>query len=91
MNSSSSSANTVSTVRGCDPAIPQGTLDHTTPEAYGWLVFITVFSIITCPLTIVLNALVIAYQSVIVTTKHRLNTNTNIALACLSTTDLAWE
>ena len=34
MNSSSSSTNTVSTVRGCDPAIPQGTLDHTTPEAY---------------------------------------------------------
>ena len=87
MNSSSSSTNTVSTVRGCDPAIPQGTLDHTTPEAYGWLVFITVFSIITCPLTIVLNALVI----IAVTTKHRLNTNTNIALACLSTTDLAWE
>ena len=85
MNSSSSSANTVSTVRGCDPAIPQGTLDHTAPEAYGWLVFIAVFSIITCPLTIVLNALVI----IAVTTKHQLNTNTNIALACLSTTDLA--
>ena len=85
MNSSSSSANTVSTVRGCDPAIPQGTLDHTTPEAYGWLVFITVFSIVTCQLTIVLNALVI----IAVTTKHRLNTNSNIALACLSTTDLA--
>ena len=31
------------------------------------------------------NALVI----IAVTTKHRLNTNTNIALACLSTTDLA--
>ena len=85
MNSSSASTNAVSTVRGCDPAIPQGTLDHTTPEAYGWLVFITVFSIITCPLTIVLNALVI----IAVTTKHRLNTNSNIALACLSTTDLA--
>ena len=84
MNSSSASTNAISTVRGCDPAIPQGTLDHTTPEAYGWLVFIAVFSIITCPLTIVLNALVI----IAVTTKHRLNTNTNIALACLSTTDL---
>ena len=72
MNSSSASTNTVSTVRRCDPVIPQGTLDHTTPEAYGWLVFITVFSIITCPLTIVLNALVI----IAVTTKHRLNTNT---------------
>ena len=72
MNSSSASTNTVSTVRGCDPAILQGTLDHTTPEADGWLVFITVFSIITCPLTIVLNALVI----ITVTTKHRWNTNT---------------
>ncbi|XP_068697623.1 histamine H2 receptor-like [Montipora foliosa] len=85
MNSSSASANAASTVRGCDPAIPQGTLDHTTPEAYCWLVFITVVNIITCPLTTVLNALVI----IAVATKHRLNTNTNIALACLSTTDLA--
>ena len=72
MNSSSASTNTVSTVLGCDPAILQGTLDYATPEADGWLVFITVFSIITCPLTIVLNALVI----ITVTTKYRWNTNT---------------
>ena len=84
MNSSSAS-DVASTVRGCEPVIPQGTLDHTNTEACGWLIFTAVFSIITCPVTTVLNALVI----IAVKTQHRLKTNTNIALACLSTTDLA--
>ena len=70
---------------GCVPPISQGTLDETSSEAYGWLVFIAVISIITCPLTAVMNALVI----LAVKTIHRLKTKTNIALACLSTTDLA--
>ena len=70
---------------GCVPPISQGTLDETSSEAYGWLVFIAVISIITCPFTAVMNALVI----VAVKTIHRLKTKTNIALACLSTTDLA--
>ena len=70
----------------CDPMIPQGTLDQkNTPEAYGWLIFIAVISIITCPLTAVMNALII----IAVKTKHRLKTKSNISLACLSTTDLA--
>ena len=70
----------------CDPMIPQGTLDQkNTPEAYGWLIFIAAISIITCPLTAVMNALII----IAVKTKHRLKTKSNISLACLSTTDLA--
>ena len=70
----------------CDPMIPQGTLDQkNTPEAYCWLIFIAVISIITCPLTAVMNALII----IAVQTKHRLKTKSNISLACLSTTDLA--
>ena len=70
---------------GCVPPISQGTLDETSSEAYGWLVFIAVISIITCPFTAVMNALVI----LAVKTIHRLKTKTNTALACLSTTDLA--
>ncbi|CAH3163440.1 unnamed protein product, partial [Porites evermanni] len=64
-----------------------GTLDETSSEAYGWLVFIAVISIITCPFTAVMNALVI----LAVKTIHRLKTKTNMALACLSTTDLVME
>ena len=71
---------------GCDPIIPHGTLDpKNTPEAYGWLVFIAVISAITCPLTAFMNALII----IAVKTKRRVRTKSNIALACLSTTDLA--
>ena len=40
MNSNATSQ-VAKTVRGCE-VIPLGTLDHTTQEAYGWLVFITV-------------------------------------------------
>ena len=69
----------------CNPAILHGFHDETTMWAYGWLIFIAVINIITCPLTAVMNALVI----IAVKTKHRLKTKSNIALACLSTTDLA--
>lgn len=68
----------------CDPAIPYGFLDETTMWAYGWLIFIVLINIVACPLAAVMNALVI----IAVNTKHRLKTRSNIALACLSTTDL---
>ena len=67
----------------CDPAIPYGFLDETTMWAFGWLIFIAVINIVACPVTAVMNALVI----IAVKTKHRLKTKSNIALACLSTTD----
>ena len=85
MNSTAAS-DTARIALGCDPIIRHGTLDpKATPEAYGWLVFIAVISAITCPLTIVMNALII----IAVKTKPRVKTKSNIALACLSTTDLA--
>ena len=68
----------------CDPAIPYGFLDETTMWADGWLIFIAVINIVACPLTAVMNALVI----IAVKTTHRLKTKSNIALACLWTTDL---
>ena len=64
-------------------AIPLGTLNHTTQEAYGWLVFITVTTIITCPISTGLNTLIM----IVVKTEHRVKTKSNIELACLSSTD----
>ena len=64
-------------------AIPLGTLDHTTQEAYSWLVFITVTTIITCPISTGLNTLIM----IVVKTEHRVKTKSNIELACLSSTD----
>ena len=85
MNSTAAS-DTARIPLGCDPIIPHGTLDpKNTPQAYGWLVFIAVISAITCPLTIVMNALII----IAVKTKPRVKTKSNIGLAYLSTTDLA--
>ena len=80
MNSNATSQ-VARTVRGCG-VIPLGTLDHTTQEAYGWLVFITVISLITCPITTGLNTLI----TITVKTKHRVKTKSNIALASLSST-----
>ena len=85
MNSTAASGTARIALR-CDPIIPHGTLDpKNTPEAYGWLVFIAVISAITCPHTVVMNALII----ITVKTKPRVKTKLNIALSCLSTTDLA--
>ena len=81
MNSNATSQ-VARTVRGCE-VIPLRTLDHTTQEAYGWLVFITVISLITCPITTGLNTLLM----IAVKTKHRVKAKSNIALACLSSTD----
>ena len=64
-------------------AIPLGTLNHTTQEAYGWLVFITVTTIITCPISTGFNTLIM----IVVKTEHRVKTKSNIELACLSSTD----
>ena len=82
MNSSSAS-DAAMTVHGCDQAISQGSLDHTTPEAYAWLVYVTFINIITSPITFSLNALII----IAVKTKHRVKTKSNLAIACLSSTD----
>ena len=54
-----------------------------TGEAFAVLVFITVASIITCPLTTILNVLII----ICVKTKSVLRTKSNITLACLAITD----
>ena len=60
------------------------------PEAYfpvnfyGFLISAMVLDFVTCPFNIVLNTLVIAA----VKTKRRLQTHTNILLACLGFTDL---
>ena len=81
MNSSETSE-TARTGRECS-LTPQGTVNDISSEVYCWLVFITVISIITCPVTTVLNALII----VAVKTKNQVRTKSNIALACLSSTD----
>lgn len=60
-----------------------GKLDDTTSEAYAFVVFLVAISIITCPVTISSNVLVV----VAVETKARLKTNSNILLACLAVTD----
>ena len=61
-----------------------GKLDETaTSGAYIVLVFLIILSILTCPLTIALNVLVI----IAVKTKPRLRTNSNIVLGCLAVTD----
>ena len=81
MNSSETSE-TARTGRECG-LTPQGTVNDTSSEVYCWLVFITVISIITCPITTFLNALII----VAVKTKNQVRAKSNIALACLSSTD----
>ena len=81
MNSNATSQ-VARTVRGCE-VIPLGTLDQTTQEAYGWLVFITVTTIITCPISTGLNTLIM----IVVKTEHRVKTKSNIELTCLSSTD----
>ena len=83
MNSSPAS-DTETTVRGCANLLPKGSLDHTTPEAYDCLVVLIVISITASPITTALNALII----IAVKGNHRLKNKSNIALACLSTTDL---
>ena len=61
-----------------------GRLDRSATWAYVLLIFITVVNIITCPLIIILNLLVM----IAVKTKARLKTNSNITLGCLALTDV---
>ena len=83
MNSSATS-DSEETTHQCEISIfLGGTLDHTTPEVHKVLAFIIVMNMITCPITTVLNALII----IAVKTKPRLKTMSNVALACLATTD----
>ena len=79
---SSENLPTARTGRECG-LTPQGTVNDISSEVYCWLVFITVISIITCPVTTFLNALII----VAVKTKNQVRAKCNIALACLSSTD----
>ena len=58
-------------------------IDQSTPEAYTVIIFIIVISIITFPVTTVLNLLVV----IAVKTKPRLKATSNIALGCLAVTD----
>ena len=66
-------------ITGCEGGI----LDSNSTEASVVAVFLIVISIITAPVTSLLNGLVI----IAVKTKSRLKTNSSIALACLATTD----
>ena len=84
MNSSEASQ-TARTGRECG-LTSQGTVYHTSSDVYCWLFFITVISIITRPITTVLNALII----VAVKTKNQVRTKSNIARACLSSTDAVY-
>lgn len=69
----------------CEPyEFLRGSPDHTATGAYALLIFITVVNTITCPFTIILNALVM----IAVKTKARLKTNSNTTLACLALTDV---
>ena len=77
MNSSAPSGS--ENITGCEGGI----LDSNSTEASVVAVFLIVISIITAPVTSLLNGLVI----IAVKTKSRLKTNSNIALACLATTD----
>ena len=60
-----------------------GRLDRTATFAHMMLVLVIVMNVITCPITTVLNALVMFA----VKTKPRLKTKSNVALGCLASTD----
>ena len=60
-----------------------GTLNESTREAYKVILSLIILNIISLPITSILNTLVIFA----VKTKPRLKTMSNIALACLATTD----
>ena len=77
MNSSAPSSN--EDITGCEGTI----LVSNTTEARAVTVILIIVSIITAPVISLLNGLVI----IAVKTKIRLKTKSNIALACLATTD----
>lgn len=84
MNSSSTSSVGEPTSPECEVyVLLGGKLDRPTSGAYAFLVFITVAGVITCPLTVALNLLVV----IAVLSKPRLKSISNITLVCLATTD----
>ena len=73
------------TVHECGIVVPTGGKgDETFSEHNTLLAFLTIMNVITCPFTIVLNALVI----LAVKTKAGLKTKANITLGCLAVTDV---
>ena len=83
MNSSAISQSGTSTANECGIYFPVATEETTVKTVYGALLLIIVLNIITSPITILLNLLVI----IAVKTKPRLKTMSNIALGCLAVTD----
>ncbi|XP_078345493.1 melanocyte-stimulating hormone receptor-like [Oculina patagonica] len=82
MNSTSSSSEAE---KRCESILfPEFPLQFFPEDFYGLLVAAFVLELAGCPLTVLLNALVI----VAVKTKRRLQTHPNILLACLALTDL---
>ena len=72
------------TISSCGSSIYSVNLTNLSPGVRAVLLVRIVVNTFTCPLTIALNILVM----VAVKTKRQLRTKSNIALACLSTTDL---
>ena len=72
------------TVSSCGNSLYRVNLANISPDLRAVSIFRIVPNAFTCPLTIVLNILLM----VAVKTKRQLRTKSNVALACLSTTDL---
>ena len=72
------------TISSCGNSLYRVNLANISPDLCAVSIFRIVPNAFTCPLTIVLNILLI----VSVKTKRQLRTKSNVALACLSTTDL---
>lgn len=79
MNSSSLSASVDGYKDVTLPVVPR----HLPISAFIWLVFIIVVNLLSLPLTLLLNALVI----IVVKTQRRLRSMANVLLACLAVTD----
>ena len=72
------------TISSCGNSLYRVNLANISPDLRAVSIFRIIANAFTCPLTIVLNVLVM----VAVKTKRKLRTKSNVALACLSTTDL---
>ena len=72
------------TVSSCGNSLYRVNLGNISPDLRAVSIFRIVANAFTCPLAIVLNILLM----VAVKTKRQLRTKSNVALACLSTTDL---
>lgn len=72
------------TILGCGYEFLPVNPTNISSGVYSAIVAKTAMNVVTCPLTILLNVLVM----VAVKTKRQLRTKSNIALTCLATTDL---